>query len=344
MNRKGLLAVSTIILLLTLCPLVSADENKSLGVKAGDYVVYTFGTSWQTNQSSMLIPQELLDAQNKTSVKYEILNVTGQTIRYTVTYFYNDSSSKSLTYTGDPKLLGIAIMPNQTVSDILSIPIDATILHNDTLMRTYGSGETQRIVNRLEYTQSIDNTTEFITSTFWDNQTGLKMESYLNYTVQSEDMTLSWSIYQIISDTNLFQITTTSNEFILPPIAIPIIAGVGVTVPVVAGVAFYLRKRRSKPEPDESALDPPNPFQTPIGHYTPSPYYHQHPYYRKSSGVSPYKQIKQQPRFSSYDASLYQKPHSNYVRPGTTVQLCPNCKQIVSANESYCPHCNKRLW
>jgi hypothetical protein len=342
MNRKGLLATFTVIMLLSLCLLASAAENTSLGVKAGDYVIYTLGTSWITNQSGTVIPQALLDAQNGTSVKYEIWNVTGQNIWYTVTYF-NDSSSHSLTYNGNAKLLGIAIMPNQTVSDILTIPANATILHNDTLTRTYGSAGTQRVVNRLEYKQSIDNTTEFITSTFWDDQTGLKMESYLNYTFSSGTVSSSWSFYQIISDTNLFQITASNIELTLPPVAIAALVGVGVTVPVVV-LVYYLWKRKHTPKPDESVQEQPNPYQTPVGYYTPPPYYYEHPYYKKPSGISPYKQIKQQPRFSSYTASLYQKPPSNYVRPGTTSQRCPNCKQIVSANESYCPHCNKRLW
>jgi hypothetical protein len=345
MNRKGLLAVSTIILLTTLCPLVFAAQSSSIGVKAGDYAIYTLGTSWQSNQSTVLISNALLDSENCTSIKYEILNVTGQTIRYTVTRFFNDSTSQSLTYTGNSKLLGIAIMPNQTVLDVFTIPSNATILHNDTLTRTYGSGGTQRIVNRLEYTQSIDATTKLVSSTFWDNQTGLKMESYQNYTSTFGNTTFHWGFSQVISDTNLFQIATANNGFTLPPFALAIIAGVAVIVSVGTVAVFYLRKHKRKPEHDESALqEMPNPYQTPVDYYTPPPYYYEHPYYKKPYGTSLYKPLKGQPRFSSYNASLYQKPPTSYVRPGTSSRRCPNCKQIVSASETYCSNCNKRLW
>jgi hypothetical protein len=115
----------------------------------------------------------------------------------------------------------------------------------------------------------------------------------------------------------------------------------------VVVLVYYLWKRKRKTKPGDSQTEleqEPNPYQTPAGTFTPPPYYYEHPYYRKPTGISPYKPRKQQPRYSSYDASLYQKPPSNYIRPGTTARQCPNCKKIVAASESYCPHCNKRLW
>jgi hypothetical protein len=349
MKSKSLLAVSAILVLLMVSQAASADNTSGYNVKAGDWMAYSVNTVWQSNQTGVFAPFALLSLQNIQSINISVLAVSQEGVNCSVQYVYKDGSSQTVNSTTVAAEQFRFIVPaNQSIAWSITLPDKAKNVTYDLATRTYGT--TQRLVNRVQLTQTIGFFENVSTLACWDNQTGVATEQTLSYSSNQENSTTVWSTEIKINSTSLFSIGQVSPGFKLnlSPTQIAIIAGVLVAVIVVSSVGVWLYRRRHKKDapktPFEGEISDEQYRKTRQTYPTSEPQYYQHPYYRKPYGRSPYMPPPTKP--TSYYASqaYHQKPPApNYTRPGATTRICPNCKQIVAATNPFCPNCNKKL-
>jgi hypothetical protein len=353
MGAKGLLTISTlsiVILLLIVSQVTIAADNSPFNVKAGDTMTYSVTTSWQSNETGIQKPTPILSMESMESFTVNVESISGSTINYNVTYFFSDGTSRqSNGSTVNVGEFSFVLPTNGSVINAISFPNSAANTAFDTLTRTYGG--TQRLVNRIQFTQTIGIYGNVSTVGCWDNQTGISTEQTLSYSSQQENASTTWSTSIKIKSTSLFEISQVNPGISISATTIAIIAGVLVAIIVPSAVVVVLyRKRKNKKSKDQDQetteaqplqykYGPPQPFDE-----SNQPPYYDNPYYKKPYGMSRYQPRSTKP--TSYYASqeYHQKPpEPSYIRPGSTTRICPNCKQIISTNSTSCPNCHKKL-
>jgi hypothetical protein len=351
MGAKGLRAISMlsiVVLLLVVSQVAGAADNSSFSVKANDTMTYSVTTSWQSNQTGIQKPVPILSMQSMQSITIKVESISGSAINYNVTYFFSDGTSRqSNGSTVDVGEFSFVLPTNGSVINAISLPISASNTTFDTLTRTYGG--TQRLVNRIQFTQTIGTFGNVSTVGCWDNQTGISTEQTLSYSSQQENASTTWSTSIKIKSTSLFEISQVNPGISISATTIAIIAGVLVAIIVPSAVVVVLYRRRKNKKSKNQEITEEQPLQYKYGPPQPfdesnQPPYYDNPYYKKPYGMSRYQPRSTKP--TSYYASqeYHQKPpEPSYIRPGSTTRICPNCKQIVSTKSTVCPNCNKKL-
>jgi|GEM_PF-2200565 len=227
MKRKPALLVVAVAFLLSTCMSdTMAGEEKTIGVKAGDWAFYHYLSDWSTEP-----PQ-------RTPVEIVVQTVSSMNVTFRTTMCYlNDATERpEHTWWRDAETgqsnddIPYLILANLSAGDILyttqstfyvplygSAEMPGTI--NDTLLRRYASEV--REVNHVQWNTSYGlvpvRNTVFHESVdcYWDKATGILVEWKHNYTREElgDGYSTSMFLVQVLADTNMWGYESLRPEF-----------------------------------------------------------------------------------------------------------------------------------
>lgn len=254
MNSKLTVAISLLILLcFGLAAQTFAQTTRAPGVKIGDYFTFSITSRWSSTDSSLTVPDQLLDLNNTDYYKVYVTDVFAFNVTANNTWrFKNGTELPSLVvldiHSGTMYYMsgfeGFFIA-NLGVGDLLRPSGRDLFTINQTISRDYASGKRDTNVLTLSV-PVVDNATNVSIGmeelTFYiDKATGVVVE--LVDTTEYFDTAETGSIIWRLTETNLWNASSPQLELTLPMI----IAAVAVIVVVIVAVVYFkTRKHRKK--------------------------------------------------------------------------------------------------
>jgi hypothetical protein len=255
MNSKLTVAIPLLILLcFGLAAQTFAQTTRTPGVKTGDSLTFSITSRWNSTDSSLTVPDTLVDLNNTDYYKVYVSDVFVFNVTATNTWrFKNGTELPSLVildiYSGTMYYMsgfeGFFIA-NLTAGDYVHPSGSDLFTINQTISRDYASGKRDTNVLSLS-APVVDNATNVSIGTeevtfYIDKATGVVVElvDTTEYFASAETGSIIW----LLTETNLWNASPQS-ELPLPlPIIIAIVAVI--VVVIVAVVYFKTRKHRKK--------------------------------------------------------------------------------------------------
>jgi hypothetical protein len=209
----GVVLVSLVFLSVTVC--VVWGQGSSLGVKAGDSFIYSYSTTWQSNQTGVEPTSSITNQDGLQYIVYVILSVDGALVTTNTSYCYSTSIMSETTlsdYGGGfvpffiPTNLGVGDYLPSTNSS--SGPVGACYL-NETVSQTIGLQTRTASHLQIEFpTQGFPNVP---CNAYWDQATGVLTQVIYSYSNQTGDTATSWSVEIKLNETSLFGISSSQS-------------------------------------------------------------------------------------------------------------------------------------
>jgi hypothetical protein len=181
MIKKVVIAASLLVLLSFAMFGSARGQTLTAGVAAGESFSYSLTSFWTSSDEYASIPSDLVVINQTESLEARISDVSGSNVTiFTATYFRNgtaDAIRGSVELqTGESTGGFVAIIAaNLTAGDRIHSLGQDTITINDTVIRSYASGdrETNQII--IEYQNATTGTTGSV-DRYFDKQTGILVE------------------------------------------------------------------------------------------------------------------------------------------------------------------------
>jgi hypothetical protein len=205
--------VFSFLVFLFLVSSVSADAS-SLGVKAGDTFVYSFGGSWQSNQTGVEAPLSIQDQYDLSYIASAIISVDGASVTANSSYFYSTGIYMEIAATAYgggyvpfyiPAGLGEgSLVPN---TELDGSPTEPCYINN-TLSQTFASQS--RVISCLKIVFPVEGFSNVSCNAYWDQATGVLTEVDYMYSNQTGDTMTEWSMTLKLIETSLFAVSDSS--------------------------------------------------------------------------------------------------------------------------------------
>jgi hypothetical protein len=225
------------------------------GVMQGDYLIYSITSHWSTTNSSLTVPNELLQYNSTLRFNVDVDVIEGSIVVILNTWVFTngtdltapsysnvDSGELIRSLPGYPAFQGI-YDANLTVNNLLHPSGNDSLTISQTITRDYYSGKRDtNVVITSDPIKDINNKigTQII-SNYIDKSKGVLVE--LNNDIKFADYNAS--IIWTLKDTNLWTVSAAPS----PPLSLPlpaIIAIVVVIVAVVAVAVFYWKRKQGR--------------------------------------------------------------------------------------------------
>jgi hypothetical protein len=218
------------------------------GVQGGEYFNYSITASWSSSDPSRSVPTDLIDLNNTLWYKFVVSYVSGSNVTATDIWHFVNGTEQNFLVTQDVasgtsyymNAFQTVVAANLTVYDLLHPYGDDGIRVNQTIPRTYASGERDTNVvtlNFQDYNSTYDSyRTENVTY-YFDKATGMLVESHddTSYT----NPTVTGSIVWKLMDSNVWSVSgSPATLYIL------IIVAVAVAIIVIALLVVVLFRRK----------------------------------------------------------------------------------------------------
>lgn len=195
------------------------------GVNMGDTFTYGVTAFWSSNDPYASIPSDLLDINQTESCEVRISNVTDANVTtFVALYFKNGTADAGRGLvdldTGVSYGSFVAIIAaNLNANDRIHPLGEDTITINETVIKSYESGnrETNRIV--IEYTNATTGTTGRV-DRYFDKETGILVESHETEITSDSDSETTTIVSWEIKESNVWVIPEFPSALILPLVMI----------------------------------------------------------------------------------------------------------------------------
>ena len=246
----GFVLVGLMFLSATAC--VVWGQGSSLGVKAGDSVIYSYSTTWQSNQTGVEPTSSIANPDGIQYIAFVILSVDGVSVTTNTSYCYPTSIMSEVDtsdYGGGfipffiPTNLGVGDYVPSTNSP--TGPVGACYL-NETVSQTFGLQT--RTASHLEIEYPAEGFTNVPCNAYWDQATGILTQVIYSYSNQTGDTATSWSVEMKLNDTSLFAISSSQSPSPSPSVPeIPTLIALIIIVTASMLTASLIRKRSQQP-------------------------------------------------------------------------------------------------
>jgi hypothetical protein len=242
----GVVFASLVFLSATVC--VVWGQGSSLGVKAGDSFVYSFSTTWQSNQTGVEPTSSIANSYGLQYIAFVILSVDGVSVTTNTSYCYSTSIMSEVDtsdYGGGfvpffiPTNLGVGDFVPSTNSP--TGPVGACYL-NETVSQTFGLQT--RTASHLQIEFPAEGFTNVPCNAYWDQATGVLTQVIYSYSNQTGDTATSWSVKIELNETSLFGISSSQSPS--PSPSVPEFPAWTILLLILASVALTILATKRK--------------------------------------------------------------------------------------------------
>ena len=251
MNKKLAITVSLIIILcFSLAGQVFAVTS-SPGVRGGDYFTYSISSYWTSTNTSLTVPEYLLENNNTKWFNVSISSVIGANVTATNLWEYNngttgnslvvmevDNATVYFALENLPAFLGF-FNANQSVNDLLLPLSNNDVRINSTINREYAGGNRETNVVSVSYAVTDYYNTSLGTETityYIDKATGVLVERIDFTEFPDQTGSVTWKL----TDTNAW-------TFSIKPFSwLDILGIVIVIVIIVVVIVLFIMSRRNR--------------------------------------------------------------------------------------------------
>jgi hypothetical protein len=236
---------------------IAAAQDIVAGVKPGNEFTYSVTGTYPTNDPTLDIPQQVIDAHATDYFKIVIDTVSGPDVGYTWSWHFNngsaplgDNSTVNLETTGNTGPFWAIVSANLNTTQRIHPHFGPDLsVFNETVKYTYlnYTRDTNRLQLEFAYQNNITLATYTeTTDTYFDKQTGMlvQLNDESNYQNPSFITTLTWKL----RETNAWSSSSPDSFPIEPFFTLPVIITVAVvvTVLVVVLTAWAVSNQRRK--------------------------------------------------------------------------------------------------
>ncbi len=253
MNSKLTVAIPLLILLCFGLAAQAFAQTRAPGVKAEDYLTFSITTRWNSSNSSLTVPDRLVDINNTDYYKVSVSDVTAFNVTATNVWRFKNGTELPALVILDTDTGSMFYMngyqgffdANLTAGDLLHPSGSDLITINQTISRDYASGKRDTNVVTLS-AQIVNNATNVTlgkeeVNFYIDKATGVLVELF--DTTEYFDTAETGSTIWLLTETNLWAASSPQSELLLP-IIVAIVAVI--VVVIVAVLYFKTRKKRKK--------------------------------------------------------------------------------------------------
>lgn len=241
-----------ILLVAVFAPALVHAKDYTVGVKAGDWVKYgQITVTWTGNGTE---PSYVTDEKKVDWVRVDVLSVVGTTASLNLTSHYNNGTQTSSSQNTDVQSGGFMgmeflIASNLTMGDPLSSQTPEPTINQTSTSFYAGANRNVNMIDFISSYQGVQSETKI----YWDQNTGIMVELYLNQPTDSTNPGTSLAVSLKATETNLWSANTLD---LIQNNLIYIIAGIAVIIVIVA--ATIVLRRRKPPSPQQPPLQPPS--------------------------------------------------------------------------------------
>ncbi len=195
-------------------------QSSSLGVKAGDTFVYSYGRTWQSNQTGVEPPSSIGGQADLQFIATAIMSVDGASVTANTSYCFSTGIYMEVAtseYGGG--YVPFYIPPDLGVGDIVpstnmeSGPVAACYI-NETTNQTFGNQT--RTAGHLQIEFPVEGFVNVSCNAYWDQATGVMTQVTYSYSNQTGDTATNWSVDVKLFETSLFAISDSQSPLPSP--------------------------------------------------------------------------------------------------------------------------------